>query len=55
VLFDFDVAVELMRHRIRKAYRLGYINVHRLDVWTHHVDEIGRMIGAWLKHERGQS
>lgn len=55
VLFDFDVAVELMRHRIRKAYRLGYINVHRLDVWTLHIDEIGRMLGAWLKYEQGRA
>lgn len=50
-LFDFDVAVELMRHRIRKAYRLGYINAHRLEVWILHADEIGRMVGAWIKHE----
>jgi hypothetical protein len=55
VLFDLDVAVELMRHRIRKAYRLGYINAHRLDVWMLHVDEIGRMLGAWLKYEGAKS
>lgn len=50
-LFDLDVAVELLRHRVRKSYRLGYINARRCDVWMRHIDEIGRMVGAWIKHD----
>jgi hypothetical protein len=51
VLFDLDVEVELVRHLVRKAWRLRYINAHRLEVWSRHIDEIGRMVGAWIKHE----
>jgi hypothetical protein len=50
-LFDLDVEVEVLRHLVRKAYRLRYINANRLEVWARHIDEIGRMVGAWIKHE----
>lgn len=50
-LFDLDVEIEVFRGLIRKAHRLGYINTHRLETWMRHTNEIGRMVGAWLKHE----
>lgn len=50
-LFDLDVEIEVLRHLVRKAYRLRYINANRLEVWARHIDEIGRMVGAWIKHE----
>ncbi|TXF11946.1 diversity-generating retroelement protein Avd [Pelomicrobium methylotrophicum] len=50
-LFDLDIEIEVLRHFVRKAYRLRYITAHRLHVWARHIDEIGRMIGAWIKHE----
>jgi hypothetical protein len=49
-LFDLDVEIEVLRHLARKAWRLRYITAHRLEVWTRHIDEIGRMVGAWVKH-----
>lgn len=50
-LFDLDVEIEVFRHFIRKAHRLEYINTHRLEIWMKHTNEIGRMVGAWIKHE----
>ena len=35
----------------RKAHRMGYINTNRLEVWMRHTNEIGKMVGAWIKHE----
>lgn len=49
-LFDLDVEIEVLRHLVRKAWRLRYITAHRLEVWMRHIDEIGRMVGAWIKH-----
>ncbi|WP_337878275.1 diversity-generating retroelement protein Avd [Caldimonas sp.] len=49
-LFDLDVEVEVLRHLVRKAWRLRYITAQRLEVWARHIDEIGRMVGAWIKH-----
>ena len=50
-LFDMDVEIEVFRGQVRKANRLGYITPERLDVWMRHINEIGRMLGAWVKHE----
>lgn len=50
-LFDMDVEVEVFRGQVRKAHRLKYITTQRLDVWMRHINEIGRMLGAWVKHE----
>lgn len=51
-LQDMDVAVEVKRRLIRKAFRLRYIDAHRYEVWSRLVDEIGRMVGAWLRSQR---
>lgn len=52
-LRDMDVAVEQLRWDIRISYRLAYISEHRLDVWMKAVDELGRMIGGWIKKQNG--
>lgn len=50
-LFDLDVEIEVFRGFIRKSHRLSYINTNRLDIWMRHTNEIGKMVGAWIKHE----
>ncbi|MCY1357086.1 hypothetical protein D9M69_435630 [compost metagenome] len=50
-LFDLDVEIEVCRGLIRKAHRLKYISTERLGVWMRHVNEIGCIVGAWIKHE----
>jgi hypothetical protein len=50
-LFGLDVEIEVFRGFIRKAHRMGYINTNRLEVWMRHANEIGKMVGAWIKHE----
>ena len=50
-LFDMDVEIEVFRGQVRKACRLQDITPQRLDVWMRHINEIGRMLGAWIKHE----
>jgi len=48
-LQDLDVEVEVLRMWIRKSLRLHYITPNRYEVWTRHVNEIGKMIGGWLR------
>jgi len=48
-LTDTDVEVEMLRVLIRRAWRLKYINEHRFEIWARHVNEMGRMLGGWLK------
>lgn len=54
-LFDLDVEVHVLKILIRKAYRLGYINANRLEVWSRHAAELGRRVGAWLRHEAARA
>lgn len=55
VLFDLDVEIEALRQFVRKSHRLGYINDHRLDVWMRHINGIGAIVGAWIKHEASKT
>jgi len=48
-LQGLDVEVEILRIWIRKSVRLKYITPNRYQVWTQHVNEIGRMVGGWIK------
>jgi len=50
-LFELDIELFVLKTLVRKAYRLGYINANRLSVWMTHADELGRRIGAWIRHE----
>lgn len=50
-LFDLDVEIEVFRQLIRKAHRMNYINTNRLNVWMGHTNEIGHIVGGWIKHE----
>ncbi len=51
-LQDLDIDIEVLRGYIRIAYSLKYIDEHKLMTWMSYVDEIGRMVGAWLKNQK---
>ena len=51
-LQDLDIQVEVMRSLVRKAHALKYITTHRYQVWSGHINEIGAMVGGWVKKER---
>lgn len=51
-LSELDIEIEVMRHLVRKALRLEYINPDRYRIWAEHINELGRMLGGWLKAER---
>ena len=51
-LQDLDIDIEVLRGYIRIAYNLKYIDEHKLMTWMSYVDEIGRMVGAWLKNQK---
>lgn len=49
-LQDLDIEVAYLKALIRTSYRLGYINVHKYEVWIRHVIEIGKMCGGWINN-----
>lgn len=51
-LQDLDVEIEVLRMWLRKSLRLRYVTPHRFETWARQVDEIGRMVGGWIKSVR---
>lgn len=46
---DLDAELDLLRCQIRVATSLGYLEFRRYEHWSKLNDEIGRMIGGWMK------
>lgn len=52
-LQDLDVEIELLRRQLRLCRELGVLPFKKYEIWTRHLDEVGRMAGAWMKSMRG--
>lgn len=52
-LQDVDAEVELLRRQIRLAHQLGFLPPKKYEVWSKHLNEIGRFVGSWLKKING--
>lgn len=46
---DLDAELDLLRCQIRVAMTLAYLEFRRYEHWSKLNDEIGRMIGGWMK------
>ena len=48
-LIEANMTLEITRHLIRLAHALRYFSNQAYAVLSEKVDEVGRMIGGWLK------
>lgn len=48
-LQDLDAELDLLRCQVRTAKALGYLDFKKYEHWAKLNDEIGRMIGGWIK------
>ena len=44
-----DVELEKIRKYVRLSFNLRYIPQKKYQVWSEKLDEIGKMLGGWLK------
>jgi four helix bundle protein len=51
-LQDLDAELDLLRSQVRMAQSLGYLPFKKYEVWSRMLDEIGRMVGGWMKSVR---
>lgn len=49
VLTRVNIRLETLRHYYRLIYECGYYNSLRYKDYSERIDEIGRMVGGWLK------
>jgi hypothetical protein len=52
-LLEANLTLEVTRHLIRLAHGLRLVSNHTYGVLAEKVDEVGRMIGGWLKTQAG--
>lgn len=48
-LQDLDAELDLLRCQVRLAKELGYLDFKKYETWAKLNDEIGRMVGGWIK------
>lgn len=51
---DLNVKHELLRQFVNLAFELKYIDAQKHRVSQLMIDEVGKMIGAWIKKELGE-
>ena len=49
-----NLALARLRHLLRLANDLHFLGVRRFEFVSEHVEEIGRMIGGWVKHQQSK-
>ncbi|VCU72406.1 hypothetical protein PIGHUM_04505 [Pigmentiphaga humi] len=52
-LQELDAELDLLRSQIRTAKNLGYLDFGKYENWAKLNDEIGRMVGGWVKSIAG--
>lgn len=52
-LTELDIALDQLRSYLRLSVNpdLKYLSVEKYGTWSGLVDEVGRMLGAWIKSE----
>lgn len=53
-LQDVDAELDLLRTQVRMAHILGFLPLKKYEVWSRALDEVGRLIGGWLKSFRAR-
>lgn len=54
-LQDLDAELDLLRAQVRLAKNMGYLDFRKYEHWAKLNDEIGRMVGGWVKSFAGSS
>jgi len=46
---DLDGDLDLLRSQVRLSRELQYLPFRKYEVWSRHLDELGRMVGGWFR------
>ena len=48
-LQNLDIALEILKYKIRESHTKKYISAHRKHVWIMMIENIGVLVGGWIK------
>ena len=51
ILKRANLKLEIFRHLIRLSFDLRFINIRRYELISEETNEIGRLIGGWIKQQ----
>ena len=51
-LQDLDIEIAMLRNSVSLAFRLKYIDIKKYEHWQRQINEIGSMLGGWLKNQK---
>lgn len=54
-LQELDVANTKLQHYLRVAFRLRFVSMHKYEVWSKQLVEIGKLLGSWLNTVKANS
>ena len=46
---EIDVELDILRAYVRLSHELGFLPLRKYENWAKMNDEIGRMLGGWMK------
>lgn len=53
-LQDLDIELETLRYLVRLGNSLGFLPFKKFEVWSRQLNEIGRMLGGWIKSQQNK-
>lgn len=48
-LQDIDIELDHLRYLIRLGHDLGFLPFKKYEIWSKRLDELGKMLGGWMK------
>ena len=51
-LQDLDIEIAMLRKSVSLAFHLKYIDIKKYEIWQRQINEIGSMLGGWLKNQK---
>ncbi len=53
-LKNANIKLEIVRHLVRICHKLQLLNLRRYEFISINIDEIGRLIGGWIKQQQNR-
>ena len=50
-----NIKVETVRHLVRICHKLMFLDLKRYEFVSRNIDEVGRLIGGWIKQQKNRS
>ena len=51
-LQDMDIELQTLKTYIRLSKDLGFLPFKKYEIWSRKLDEIGKMLGGWIKSQK---